>query len=256
VNGIDFCNALRLGNALPRGASTNLDAVHIKKTVKLPNGTLEDVVLKNVAYALSLPSSDSDPATNINNSAYAFATPANPLQAGSQDSVIAMDFGQIFDRLSCAGVLAATSHAHPNIASAAAIMTGAMLDYKVQLDLQLEIAEVGVLSGGVGVAGALGGVASSAADLLTGISETISTFGGMSAGIALSAVAVGLSAASVVTAGIALDNAIASRDMAKDRVHEFSGTHPDSKHILEDMATLATAIRAHAVAVDAAGIYR
>lgn len=248
ANGIDFCHALRMSVALPRDSNSISTALHIRSA--------NNVALKNVAYAISLPSSLSDPATNINNVPYAFASPNSPIKSGSQDAVIAMDFGQIFDRLSCAGVLNSSGHAYPNTASAAAIMRGAMLDYKVQLDLQLEMAELGVLSAGVGVAAAIGALASSTSELQTGISESIATFGGMSAAIGLSAAAMALSIGSTVTAGIGLDSAIETKKMAQARVKEFSGSDSTSKRILEDSGTLASAIRAKAIAADAAGLYR
>lgn len=255
-NGVDFCHALRLANALPRvtGTSTAAQIGAIESNLHIRNASR--TTLKNVAYAISLPSSSSDPAININAMTNAFAAPSNPSIRGAQDTVIAMDFAQISDRLSCSGVLASAGHAHPNIASAAAIMRGAMLDYKVQLDLQLEMAELGVLSAGVGVAAAIGSVSSAVSETLTAVSETISSFGGMSWAIGIAATATVLSAAGTVTAGLGMASAITSRNMAKDRVNEFSGSHADSKRILEDAATLAASIRAHAIASDAAGIYR
>ncbi len=256
ANGIDFCHALRLANALPRVTSTStaVQIAEIESNLHIRNASKS--TLKNVAYAISLPSSSSDPAININSMNNAFAAPSNPLIRGAQDTVIAMDFAQISDRLSCSGVLASAGHAHPNVASAAAIMRGAMLDYKVQLDLQLEMAELGVLSAGVGVAAAIGSVSSAVSETLTAVSETISTFGGMSWAIGIAATATVLSAAGTVSAGLGLASAIASKNMAQDRVNEFSGSHADSKRILEDAATLAAAIRAHAIASDTAGIYR
>ncbi|MFZ6818294.1 type II secretion system protein [Undibacterium sp. Ji22W] len=256
INGIDFCQALRTANALPRAtpSSTSSQITQIESNLHIKNAL--GVTLKNVAYAISLPSSNSDPVNKINSLPRAFAAPANPTSVTDQDTVIAMDFAQIADRLSCSGVLASTSHAHPNVASAAAIMRGAMLDYKVQLDLQLEMAELSVLSAGVGVAGALGATLGAVSETLTAISETISSFGGMTPAIAIAATATALSIAATVTAGLGLDSALTTRTQAQDRVKEFSGSDASSKHILEDAGTLATTIRAHAIASDAAGIYR
>lgn len=256
INGIDFCHALRLANALPRvtPSSTVSQIAEIETNLHIKNAL--GLTLKNVAYALSLPSSNSDPTNKINSLPNAFAAPANPTSVSDQDTVIAMDFAQISDRLSCSGVLASASHAHPNIASAAAIMRGAMLDYKVQLDLQLEMAELSVLSAGVGVAGALGATLAAVSETLTAISETISSFGGMTAAIVIAATATALSVAATVTAGLGLDSALTTRNQARDRVKEFSGDDPSSKHILEEAETMATTIRAHAIASDAAGIYR
>ncbi|MBI3712772.1 MAG: hypothetical protein HY253_07395 [Burkholderiales bacterium] len=255
INGIDFCHALRLGNALPRvtsatkpedilGIESKIDSnIHVRDANKK--------ILKNVAYGLSLPSVKSDPATNINTMYNAFAAPSNPLVVGAQDTVITMDFAQISDRLSCSGVLASASHAHPNVASAAAIMYGAMLDYKVQLDLQLEMSELAVLSGGVAVASAIGEVSAAASTTLTAISIATSSFGVWSWSIGLAATSTVLAAASVVSAGISLDLTIKSRDNAKKLVNDFSNAN-----IVKDAEILAKDIRAHAKASDAAGIYR
>jgi hypothetical protein len=78
----------------------------------------------------------------------------------------------------------------------------------------------------------------------------------MSAAIGLSAAAMALSVGSIVTAGIGLDSATETKKMAQARVKEFSGSDSTSKRILEDSGTLASAIRAKAIAADAAGLYR
>lgn len=247
VNGIDFCHAVRLAGALPGGASSLSTALNIRT----PNST----IIKNVAYALSLPGTGSDPATNQNAVANSFASPGQPISMGYRDSVLAVDFGQIFDRLSCGGILASAGHSHPNAASAAAIMRGAFLDYKVQLDLEAELSDVGVLSAGVGVASAAGGLLSAASETLTAASETVLSLGALAPVIALAAVGVALSAAGVVSAAFALDSAITTQTIAHDRVKEFSGTDPTSIHLLEDAGILATTLRANVVAADAAGIY-
>ena len=251
VNGVDFCHALRLANALPRVTSESTASEVALITSNLHVRNSEKRALKNVAYALSLPSEKSDPATNINNMNNAFAAPSNPLVVGAQDTVIAMDFAQISDRLSCSGVLASAGHAHPNAASAATIMYGAMMDYKVQLDLQLEIAELAVLSGGVAVASAIGTVSTAAALTLIATSDSISSLGGMTWTIALTATSTVVAAAGLVKAGLGLDESMKSRDKAKGLVNNFANAN-----IVKDAETLAKDIRAHAIASDAAGIYR
>jgi prepilin-type N-terminal cleavage/methylation domain-containing protein len=243
-NGIDFCNSLRMGAALPRGTSTIVNALHIRSNA--------NVVLKNVAYAISLPSSDTDPATSINKIANAFAAPASPVANGMQDSVIAMDFGQIFDRLSCAGVLASSSHAHPNVASAAAIMRGAMLDYKVQLDLQYDLTDLAVDSADVALLLSIGATASAAAGVAISIADTMATLGIQAPSIALAALSVGTAVAAAVKAGLAVDAAKAVRTIAQERVTEFSA----AGGVNATSASLAITLRANAVAADSAGLYK
>jgi len=240
INGIDFCHALRLAGALPVGLASISTALNIRAP--------DTALIKNVAYALSLPGVGSDPAVNMNAVANSFASPTQPVSMAYRDTVLAVDFGQLFDRMSCGAVLAATGHAHPNAASAAAIMYGAMLDYKVQLDLQAEIAEVGVLSAGAGVASAAAGVLSGASEVLTGSSLTLSTIGAMAPSIPLAAAGIALSIAGTVSAAIALDSAITSRDNANALVAQFPPTVSAS-------SALATTVRANAVAADAAGLY-
>jgi prepilin-type N-terminal cleavage/methylation domain-containing protein len=247
VNGIDFCNALRLGGALARDSSTETNSLYI---LKPPVGTeVPTVPLKNVAYALSITDPTSDSAVNGNMNPAAFASPTQVSSTTYKDNVIAVDFSQLFNRLSCASVMTTASHAHPNLALSGAIITGAVYDYKVQLDLQLEQAELGILSAAVGVAGAAGDIASALSEVSTGIAETIATFGGMSAGIALAATSTALSAVAMGFAIAGQVSAVATRDIAKERVDEFAATPGQAK-------ALAQGILNHAKSVDAAGIYR
>lgn len=243
-NGIDFCHSLRMAAALPRGSSSNVNALHIRSNT--------NVVLKNVAYALSLPSSNTDPATSINKIPNAFAAPASAIASGMQDSVIAMDFGQVFDRLSCAGVLASSGHAHPNVASAAAIMRGAMLDYKVQLDLQYELTDLAVDSADVAVLLSIGSTASAAAGLAISIADTMATLGIQAPSIVLASLSVGTAVIADVKAGLALEVAKEVRGIAQDRVTEFSAANGVNNH----SASLAITVRANAEKADAAGLYK
>lgn len=246
-NGIDFCHALRLGGALARDSSTEITSLYIlNPPVAQERPTTP---LKNVAYALSVTDPMSDPQLNGNTSGVAFASPTQVSSNTYKDSVIAVDFSQLFNRLSCASVMTTASHAHPNLALSGAIITGAVFDYKVQLDLQLEQAELGILSAAVGIAGATGDVASALSEVSTGIAETIATFGGMSAGIALAATSTALSATALGFAIAGEVSAVATRDIAKARVEEFAATPALAR-------ALAQGVLDHAKAVDAAGIYR
>jgi prepilin-type N-terminal cleavage/methylation domain-containing protein len=246
-NGIDFCHALRLGAALPRDSSTEITSLYILKPPVAEE--MPTTPLKNVAYALSITDPLSDVQRNGNSNGAAFASPTQVSSNSYRDNVIAVDFSQLFNRLSCASVMTTSSHAHPNLALSGSIITGAVFDYKVQLDLQLELAKLGELSAGVGIAGATGDVASAVSEVATGISETISSFGGMSAGIALAATSTALSAVALGFAIAGQVSAAATTGIAQARVDEFAATPGQAK-------ALAQGILDHAKAVDAAGIYR
>jgi hypothetical protein len=244
-NGLDFCHAVRRGAALPSGTSTDETALHIRA----PNTTLANsAAIKNVAYALSLPNVDSDTATNLNTMPFSFASPNQPLTASYRDTVLAVDFAQFFDRLSCGGILAAASHAHPNIASGAAIIRGAMLDYDKQLGYQIEVAEIAQLDAIGGVTSAAGGVASAVADTLSAISESMVTKGGLAASIALAAVATALAAGGVVTAALGVVSADKSVADAKQ-------TRVDFQALITDSKVLAESLLDNAKSADLAGIY-
>lgn len=252
VNGIDFCHALRLAGALPGGVSSLATALNIRA----PNTSLADsILIKNVAYALSLPGTGSNPATNLNTLANSFASPGQPISTDYRDVVLAVDFGQVFDRMSCGGILAAAGHAHPNAASAAAIMRGAMLDYKVQLDLAAEMATTMVHSAAAGVAGAVAGAATAAANVLIAAAESVLSLGTASATIGFAAAAVVTGASAIITNSLTTAAAVNAKAIADMRVKQFSGTDAASLYLLEDSGTLATTLRANAIAADAAGLY-
>jgi prepilin-type N-terminal cleavage/methylation domain-containing protein len=245
TNGLDFCQALRLGGALPTGALTDTTVLNIRAS----NAILANSApIRNVAYALSLPDAGTDPANNLNTLANAFASPTQPSSAAYHDTVLAVDFAQLFDRLSCGPILATAGHAHPNAASAAAIMRGAILDYKVQLDLQEKMNEVSVLSAGAGVAGSTAAVAMGTAAMATATANALYTLGTMAPGMVLAGVGVGLSAATVAVNIAALAVANENWSTSKQLVAEFSPLKVTAS------ATLATAVRANAIAADAAGL--
>ena len=161
-------------------------------------------MIKNVAYALALPGArDADGDGNLfdgaNTIATTFAAPAQALGANYDDLVLAVDFGQMFARMSCAGALAAASHSHANAATAAAILYGGFLDYKVQLDLADEMAQAKVSSAIAGTFSAAAGVAKAAATAAIALSETLLSLGGASITIATAATAIAFNAAAVIS---------------------------------------------------------
>lgn len=250
INGTDFCQALRVAAALPGGTGSLATALNIRA----PNTTRADsTILKNVAYALSLPGVGSNPDTNLNTIDNSFAAPSQPISNDYHDTVLAVDFGQIFDRMSCSAILAAASHAHPNVASAAAIMYGAMLDYKVQLDLSAELADASILSSAAGIATAAATAAVAASTVLIASSKTVLTYGAEAPLIVIAAASVIAGASAIVTNAVTTASAAAAADIAHQRVNEFSGS--GSLLLLENAGALATTVRANAIAADAAGVY-
>ena len=241
INGIDFCTALRSGGALP----TNNARLHIE------DGT--GAMIKNVAYALALPGAmdadnDGSGFDAPNASATGFASAARPIGAAYDDSVLAVDFSQLFTRMSCAGVLAAASHAHANAASSAAILYSAFKDYDVQLRLADEMAQAKVSSALAGTLSASAGVAKAGATIALAIANSLLTAGAATPTIAVAATAIAFNAAAVVSAGIALGLATSAKVVSAQRVQDFAP-------MLSGAQTLSASIFTHALAADAAGIY-
>lgn len=241
VNGIDFCTALRQGG----GSSGSGAALHIR--------TEGGAVLKNVAFALALPGlhdadGDGSPFDGANTVDNGFAAPAQPRSAGYDDVVHAADFGQVFDRLGCAGVLSAAGHSHFNAATAAALTHASFVDYKSQLQITAELAHANSLLAGAALTMATADVAMAAASILFATAEALLTAGAMTPvvvmGTAASVVAIAAEAAAI--AGLVV--AIEAENGAKQTVLDF-------QPLLDESAALEIAIRANALAADAAGLY-
>ena len=241
TNGIDLCEALRLGGAL--GADS------AKLNIRNAGGTM----IKNVAYALALPGGrDADGDGNLfdgaNAVAGAFAAPGQPVGAAYDDTVLAIDFSQMFSRMSCAGALAAASHAHANAASSAAILYSGFLDYKVQLQLADEMAQAKISSATAATFSAGAGVAKAGATVAIAVAQTLLSLGAASPTLATSATAVAFNAAALALGGAAVDRAVAAKAVSEQRIADFAP-------ILSDAQTLSTSILTHAVGADAAGLY-
>lgn len=241
INGIDFCEGLRQGGALAADSA--------KLNIRNTAGTM----IKNVAYALALPGArDADGDGNLfdgaNTVVGAFAAPGQPLGASYDDMVLAVDFSQMFSRMSCAGTLAAASHAHANAASSAAILYSSFLDYKVQLQLADEMAQAKISSATAGTFSAAAGTAKAAATVAIAVSQTLLTLGAASPTLATSATAVVFNAAAVAMGGVAIDRANTAKGITAQRIADF-------EPILSDAQTLSISILTHAVGADTAGLY-
>lgn len=241
INGIDFCTALRSGGAL----ATSNTRLHIQDAAGAP--------LKNVAYALALPGAlDADNNASLfdgaNASATGFSSPARPIDATYDDVVLAVDFSQMFSRMSCAGVLAAASHAHANAASSAAILHSAFQDYNVQLHLADEMAQAKISSATAGTFSAAAGIPKAGATIAIAIAQSLLSMGATAPTVAIAATAVAFNAAALISAGVALGLATDAKVISAQRIVDFAP-------LLTDAGVLSTSIFTHALAADAAGIY-
>lgn len=241
VNGVDFCHALRLAgtSAADAGALTIRDA----------GGT----PIRNVAYALALPGSrDADGDGNLfdagNATAGSFAAPGQPVSAAYDDVVQAIDFGQLFDRLSCAGAFSAADHAHFNAATAAALAHAGFVNYKSQLQLAEELAFVNFLLATSAVISAHSSLLAATAAVSFATADSLLSAGALSFELVMAAtdlvLAIAAEAGAIVVWGFALDG-------WKGAIQ----TVIDFQPLLDDSASLEIAIRNNAIAADAAGLY-
>lgn len=242
TNGIDLCRGLQVAGA----ASTNTAALAIRDT----SGTTQ----RNVAYALALPGlldRDGDgelfDATN-GVASTAFSAPAQAVDANYDDRVLAVDFGQLFDRLSCATVLSPAGHAHFNALTATALGHAGFINYKTQLQLAEEMAFVNVTLATAAVVAAQAGVLSSAASLMFATADAMVTAGALTGEVAMAVIDVALAAAALIETQIVWQLA----------VDDWAGaieTTIDFESLLTEIVALEDSVRENAVAADAAGLY-
>ena len=240
--GVDFCTAL----ANAGGAARNPGLLAIRDG----GGN----VVRNVAYALALPGTrdadgDGNPFDGGNTVAASFAAPSATVTGNYDDTVRVADFSQVFERIGCAGMLAAAGHAHPNAASSAAILDTSMGDYHYQLELAAEMAGVKVASATAGVASAAAGVSTAAATMLIAVSQTLVSQGALAGIIAAGAAAVAANAVATAASAATLAVAIAAKVLADQKVTEF-------QPIRTDASALATELRANAINADRADMFR
>lgn len=242
VNGIDFCHALRLSGIKSPSEAGSLN-------IRDAGGTL----VKNVAYALALPGArDADGVGGLfdgeNLVAGSFPAPNQPVSANYDDVVQAVDFGQLFDRMSCGGVLSAAGHGHFNTSSAAALIHAGFVNYKSQLQVTAELASANTLLAGAMLALATGDALAASAGISYATAEALLSMG-VTAGLVAIAVATEVAAiASVASAGYALDYATRTEAGAKQTILDF-------QPLLDESIALDAEIYTHAFAADAAGLY-
>lgn len=245
VNGIDFCRGLQLSAK----TATSTAALNIRDAGGAP--------LRNVAYALALPGRldkdgdgerfDASNSTATTND-LAFSAPAQAVSATYDDSVLTVDFGQLFDRLSCATILSPAGHTHFNTLTATVLGHAGFINYKTQLQLAEEMAFVNVTLATSAVVAAQAGVLSAAAAILFATADTMISAGSLSAELALAIADEVLAAAALIEAQI----------VWKMTVDDWAGaiqTTIDFESLLSEVEVLEDSVRQHAVAADAAGLY-
>jgi len=166
----------------------------------------------------------------------------------NDDQLKAVHFSQLWEQLGCNGVLSPVGHGHPNAVSTAVIMQQALADYKVQLDIAVDIAKADVAAAAAVVAGAAAGIASAAATPPIGTAQAINTAGAMAPAVAASATAVTLAALGTASAAAAVVKAALNLDNAEE-------LYRDVDPLITQINALAATIRTNAIAADAAGLY-
>lgn len=242
-NGLDFCFALNTASALP------FDATALNTASS--NGTTY-----NVAYALALPGLlDADGDGNFFDgkqatqtaASPAFDAPQRPMSATYDDKVLAQGFDALFSKLSCGQALAAAGHTHFNAATAAALTSQGLIDYKKQLDINVLSASAAIVSATGTVLTSVAGIATAVATTALATAEAILSYGAVSGIIAAGAFDVATNAATTIVAAASLTAAIVSEAIAIQR-------SIDVVPMVNDAATLSASITANAKAADAAGL--
>ncbi len=252
INGIDFCAALLTG----QGQTTILPGA-----LKLQDSA--GIAIRHVAYAVALPGArDADGDGNLfdgpNTVANAFAAPTQPMSSTYDDTVLAVDFGQLFDRLACGSTLAAASHAQANAATTAAIAYAKSVDYRTQVELSDNMAWVNKLFAQAQVVSAAAGLASSIANMATAVSIVTSSLGSAGALIGLASAGIALNTAAVISTALKVDSADAHAQqvdclLARSAHSDCDTSIPEYGPVMTSFGSLAASTRLDACVVDQAG---
>jgi len=241
-NSIDMCQALL------SGSKTTNDAT------KLHTGS--GAGLKHIAYLIhdmGLEDADSvnglfDGSNTITATDMQFNAPTDIALTTNEDRVYVKSFDQLWVDLNCSSVTSAVGHAHPNTATASAIMNQALADYKVQAELAADVAGADIAAAAAAILSGVSGTAAAAATIPIATSVSINTAGAAAPTAALSVAAVAAAAASVITAGVITGMAAVNKVGADDLV-------VDVNTMLTEINGLNSSIYTNAVNADAAGLY-
>ena len=243
VNLPDLCLAVNLASDMP--APTGALAVKEGTTV----------TRRSMAFVIAAPGfldadGDGDRFDGLNHTANnalpTFEASNRVMTDTYDDRVLAMDLDTLFAQLNCGQALSAIHHSHFNAALGAAFMKQGMEDYKIQLDVQVRMAEAGVASATAGTFSAAAGLANAVAALANATAFTVITYGSTAGLIAAATAAVVINTAAVVASAGPLTTSSLILVEAKDRVTTAQGMIPTS-------AALATSVEANAKNADALG---
>lgn len=200
---LDFCQALRAGQDVT-SANTDQNRLHIDA----------GGVLKAVPYVLADPgigNMDLDAGGDLFdglNSSWTSGTPPlpkfeHPNRKRSiiyDDNVVVGYFDQMWERLGCSATMASAGRSLPNVESTMVLLKRSLDDYRVQLDIAVDIAYAENFAAGVGTAGAAAGLAGSVAAMSTDVASAINTAGVTSGASVAAGIAIGLNTAAVALA--------------------------------------------------------
>lgn len=244
VNLLDFCYALTLASNAPSNAAAlgvvdaNAGAARraVAFTVAAP-GLLDADGDRNPFDGRQASASSASPSFDAAN---------RPISGDYDDRVLAVPFNALFAQMQCGQALSAVSHSHVNAATAAVSLQQALVNYKRQLEIADLLAGAGVASATAGVFSASAGLASAVAGSANAVAYTILTYGTAAAAMAPAVAAIVSNTAAVAASAATLALSIASKVEAQSRV---TNVQP----LVNDSATLATAIDADARTADNLG---
>ncbi|MDO9169823.1 MAG: prepilin-type N-terminal cleavage/methylation domain-containing protein [Methylobacter sp.] len=240
-----------LCRALSNGWDATADATYAHTT--------DGNSLHHIAYVLADPGAiDADQDGNLfdgyNVAGVKFGLPSRGISANYDDQVHAVYFDEIWEWMSCSGILSAVVHAHPNAKSTTAIYRQALVDYKVQLELAVEFAEASNATAAAQALQAGAGLATAASLLPAGTATTLLMVpvgpyvtGPAAVGLAVGAIAVNTAAVAAAVLGVVYlnENLIPLTEKMVSLIEE----------VIPILTTLDTSVEANVKAADQAGIY-
>jgi hypothetical protein len=229
VNGIDFCQALRVAEDPAPGAALTQAHVH----------TTAGGAPRQLAYALALPgaldkSGDNASFDGAQISALAFDPPQGAQTHLSDDRIRSVAPGVLWNRLGCGETVAGVGHAQPNAETAAVMLYVSLYDYEQVLEQALELANANVTIAISGVVGAAGSVMDAASAVLHAAGDVAKA----GLGYSVAAAALMVAAAAVVTplAALTLVSAVEVKDMTEQRFVFLKGLRNGTKSFAEGVA--------------------
>lgn len=226
LNMLDFCAALESAQAL-----------NLTDTARIHVALASTGATENVAYVLAEPgvadmNVNGSPFDGSNKDGVRFEHPTRAPARDYDDRVVVAYFSDLWEALSCSGLVASAARAYPNTESGLALFRQAMRDYKAQLELTREMAEADRLQEIASLAQGVGSTATAVAALPIGIASSINTSGATASSPVLAGIAIGLNAAAAAVAAVGLTKGDTIRKQLDARLKEASDliTELDTLH--------------------------